>query len=247
MKPYRAVIFDLFNTVALWRPDRMPRFTWRGETRPSSLGVLRELLAEAVPSLAFDDFYDALERTNGALARERDVTLREIPSRERFSRTLIEAGFEAGSTDHLAERLSLSHMEVLGQASFIPSAHREWLLALSRHYRIGLISNFDHAPTALAILKRDEMDSIFEHMLISDSHGWRKPAKRIFDDALGALGVDPGDALYVGDSVDDDVVGAQNAGIDVAWVNAREHELPAGVTQPTYTINSILDLAQYLK
>ena len=101
MKPYRAVIFDLFNTVALWQPDRMPRFTWRGETRPSTLGVLRELLAEAVPSLAFDDFYDAFERANSALAREREVTLREIPSRERFSRTLIEAGFEAGSTDHL--------------------------------------------------------------------------------------------------------------------------------------------------
>ncbi len=28
---YDAIIFDLFNTVAIWRLDRLPLFEWRGK------------------------------------------------------------------------------------------------------------------------------------------------------------------------------------------------------------------------
>jgi HAD superfamily hydrolase (TIGR01549 family) len=45
--------------------------------------------------------------------------------------------------------------------------------------------------------------------------GVRKPDRRIFDEALGRLGVAPEDALHVGDSPDTDGAGATAAGIDV--------------------------------
>jgi putative hydrolase of the HAD superfamily len=45
--------------------------------------------------------------------------------------------------------------------------------------------------------------------------GVRKPDRRIFEEALGRLGVAPEDALHVGDSPDTDGAGATAAGIDV--------------------------------
>jgi HAD superfamily hydrolase (TIGR01549 family) len=45
--------------------------------------------------------------------------------------------------------------------------------------------------------------------------GVRKPDPRIFEEALGRLGVAPGEALHVGDSADTDGAGAAAAGVDV--------------------------------
>ena len=76
----------------------------------------------------------------------------------------------------------------------------------------------------------------FHHIVISDDHGWRKPHAKIFTDTLELLNVEAQDALYVGDSPQDDVIGAKGAGLDIAWVNARDVALPEGIPAPDYTI-----------
>ena len=41
MKKYRAVLFDLFGTVALFNSEKLPLFEWNGQTSRSTLGGLR--------------------------------------------------------------------------------------------------------------------------------------------------------------------------------------------------------------
>ena len=41
MSKYKAVVFDLFGTVALWHPDRLPVFEWQGKSMPSTMGELQ--------------------------------------------------------------------------------------------------------------------------------------------------------------------------------------------------------------
>ena len=247
MKSYDTVIFDLFNTVALWYPQRMPRYARDGEPRPSTLGLLIERLSELVPELSANEFVDAFETANMQLARERDATQREFPSRERFRRCLVQAGLaDNAQTATVAENLSLLHMSVLREASAVPNSHREFLQHISNHYGIALISNFDHADTANHILKRDDVIHFFDPLIISESHGWRKPARKIFTDTLELLNLQADQVLFVGDSFTDDVVGAANAGIDVAWVNAKGQASPDDALHPTYTIESILDLGDIL-
>ena len=60
------------------------------------------------------------------------------------------------------------------------------------------------------------------------------------------LGIAPQDALYVGDSVADDVVGAKGAGLDVAWVNATDSALPASVPNADFVVRAIPELADVL-
>ncbi len=240
LKRYEAVIFDLFSTVALWRPERMPLFEWRGKTSHSTMGALRDTIGEVVTAATFEEFIDALAQANETLAARRAREMREFPSIERFELALRNAGYPANAeTRAIARTLSLEHMELLAAAVDIPPAHVELLARLGDRYPLALLSNFDHGPTARAILARDGAAGFFDPIVISDEHGWRKPHAKIFDDTLAALGVSPQVALYVGDSVNDDIVGAKGAGLDVAWVNPKDAALPDGIPTPDFTIPGI--------
>ena len=247
VKRYEAIIFDLFSTVALWQPERLPMFEWRGKTSHSTMGALRDTIEEQVKNASFAAFVDSLALTNDELAARRDQDMKEIPSIERFALTLRNIGYPAtDETRQLAQLLSLKHMDQLAHAVKIPGAHVDFLARMDAVYPLALVSNFDHGPTARGILQRDGAGSFFDPIVISDEHGWRKPHGSIFSDTLDTLRVDPKDALYVGDSVTDDIVGAKGAGLDIAWVNARATPLPDGCPAPDYVIVAITELAEIL-
>lgn len=247
VKRYQAILFDLFNTVAIWQPERLPPFEWRGKTTPSTMGILRETVEKHVTAAPFEAFLDALWETNDELGKRRTSDMREIPSIERFALTLEKMGYpSAFDTRRVAEILSLRHMELLASAVEIPDTHVDFLRRVGDHYSLALVSNFDHSPTARNILARDGAADYFDPIVISDDHGWRKPHPIIFTDTLNKLGVAAEDALYVGDSVEDDIVGAKGAGLDVAWVNSRGSELPPDSPEPDYIVTAIPALADVL-
>jgi FMN phosphatase YigB (HAD superfamily) len=137
-------------------------------------------------------------------------------------------------------------MELLASAVEVPNTHVDFLGRISERYPLALVSNFDHGPTAREIVERDGVAGYFDPIVISDDHGWRKPHPSIFSDTLATLGVAADEALYVGDSAEDDVVGAKGAGLDIAWVNARGGELPAGIPAPDYVVAAIPALSDIL-
>jgi HAD superfamily hydrolase (TIGR01662 family) len=78
--------------------------------------------------------------------------------------------------------------------------------------KVGVISNTEDGRLE-EMLKLLEIATDFD--LLVDSHlvGLRKPDAAIFHYALEQLGVEPGDAVYIGDSYGHDVLGAKNAGL----------------------------------
>ncbi len=77
-----------------------------------------------------------------------------------------------------------------------------------------------------------------------------KPQPAIFETALRALGVDPDQALMVGDRLETDILGANRMGIDSAavltGVTSRE-EIKNHQVQPDFIFEDIADLHQALK
>lgn len=247
MKHYDAVLFDLFGTIALFNPGKLPVFEWKGQTTRSTLGRLRAVVAEVVPALAFEPFHQALGEVNRELAALRSTHMREISSAERFRRTLVRAGLDdTPETARLGTSLSLAHMDLLAAATEVPPAHTRFVARVSERYPTALVSNFDHAPTARRVIQDGRVADCFRCTTISAEHGWRKPHQKIFHDTLARLQVAPQAALFVGDSPHDDVIGAQQAGMDIAWVNASGAELPADCPPPQYTIRAIPELAALL-
>jgi FMN phosphatase YigB (HAD superfamily) len=247
VKRYRAVLFDLFGTVALFRQEKLPVFDWNGKSSRSTMGKLRAVVEQKIPGVPFAQFFAAHTEVSRELGEARTREMREFSSAYRFSRVLTRAGLEdSAHTQDMARVLSLSHMQLLADATDIPAAHCELLADVQQQYRLALVSNFDHAATARQILERDGAAGYFEYIMISDEHGWRKPHPSIFTDALAALGIGPQDALFVGDSPHDDIRGASWVGMDVAWVNAQNAPIPEECPPPRYVVSAIPELREIL-
>ena len=76
--------------------------------------------------------------------------------------------------------------------------------------RVGVISNWD--SSLHRILETHGISQRLDFVIASLEHGIEKPDKRIFQisEQVGSFG--PNEALHVGDSYEDDVVGAKSAG-----------------------------------
>jgi HAD superfamily hydrolase (TIGR01509 family) len=244
---YRAILLDLFGTVALLDPEKLPLFEWNGQTTRSTLGGLRTLYEQQVREIPFLQFFTALTDVTRELAEERVLKFREFSCAQRFTLALLRAGLsDSSSTRLLAEGMSLAHNALLASATEVPSKHASFLGQARARYSIALVSNFDHGPTARQMLQVGGVKEHFHQIVISEEHGWRKPHPRIFTDTMAVLGVKPQEALFVGDSPSEDIVGAKGVGMDVAWVNAQNSALPRGIPVPNYTVRAIPELQLFL-
>jgi len=81
--------------------------------------------------------------------------------------------------------------------------------------RLGLVSNGGREISDFVAHHRLEVDCA----IASRAHGWTKPHGSIFLAALDLIGVVPGDAAMVGDSVEDDIEGAAALGMQTVLVD----------------------------
>ncbi len=84
---------------------------------------------------------------------------------------------------------------------------------LRQRYRLGLVCDgqrvfFDDE------LDRAGLSTMFEVVVCSSDHPFHKPDARMFQLALEVLDLAPGDTVYVGDSLDRDIVGCKRAGMN---------------------------------
>ncbi len=233
--------------MALWDASKIPTFTFNGEVKHSTLGELKLLLYSRVPQLNFCAFQQAFDLVNNELSKEKTTHMKEIPSDQRFLRVLEKIKTKCRfANEELAYELSERRMQILKNAAYVPSEHRELLARLKNTFRLGIISNFDHAESAHNILVREGVASYFEQIIISEEFGWRKPHEKIFNAACDSFKVPKGDILYIGDSIEDDIVGATLAGLDIAWINRKGVTLPPSIPNPNYEIESIMNLPEIL-
>lgn len=109
---------------------------------------------------------------------------------------------------------------------------------------LGLITN-GNAEMQRAKIERFSVAEYFDHVQIEGEFGIGKPDERAFRHALDSLGVEPTEAWMVGDNLDNDIRGAQQAGIHAIWVDTHGSGLPDGTTvRPDSIIRSLLDLVK---
>jgi HAD superfamily hydrolase (TIGR01549 family) len=93
----------------------------------------------------------------------------------------------------------------------------------------GVVS--DWGSDLLPILHAHEITLLMDFVVASGVVGSSKPHREIFLYALGRAGVEPREAVYVGDSYLADVLGARGVGMHPVLID-REGKAPAGVDAP---------------
>ena len=242
MKKYSAVLFDLFDTLVMFEPSLLPKVTLNGETWNSTAQHVFTQMRSSLDEMEFRDFYEPFVESHRELLELRQKDLREYPNRKRFEIFMEKTGLKAD--DGLVEKFVRSHMESLCGAMVYPKHHTEVLLYLrERGYRLSVVSNFDHAPTARELLERFEIADFFEHIVISEEVGWRKPHRKIFEFALGRLGESPSATIFIGDDPEADITGSSECGIDSVWVKRKEQFTQA---KPKFIIKDLEDLKKII-
>ncbi len=94
-------------------------------------------------------------------------------------------------------------------------------------WRLGVITNgeLDYQRVKL---ERTGLADRFEHVIASGDLGIAKPDPRIFEHACSLFGIEPGNALYVGDRLLTDAVGAASASLAGVWLNRFGDEVVVG-------------------
>ena len=245
---YRAVMFDLFDTLVSFDRTRLPELSVNGKTIRSTAGKLHEAFQPFAPAVALGPFVDALLWSWQEAERLRNEDYREVGAPERLAILVRRLGLDPDRLDPDAMPALLdTHRRELSRAIVVPEHHGPLLRALRERYRLAVVSNFDYTPTALGVLEREGIAHLFDAILVSDEVGWRKPKPVIFEIALERLDVTARQALFVGDRIDIDVAGAQGVGMGSAWVNPERTPLPPDVPPPDYEIRDLEELGPILR
>lgn len=95
-------------------------------------------------------------------------------------------------------------------------------------------------------LRRFDILEFFDHLVFSSEVEVRKPHPRIFKFTLDSLAIEPQEAIFVGDRISEDVMGAQKAGMKGIL---RKHPLRQGngEIQPDAVIEQLSELLHVLK
>lgn len=168
-----------------------------------------------------------------------------------WSRTFRDQVFDSALRDQMIESPEGSHdlSEAFAAARrrlqrLMPDA-REVLARLGAEYSLGMLTN--GAPD----LQREKiaasgLGGFFKAVAVSGEHGIGKPRPDIFHRLTGELGIEPAQAVMVGNSLERDIAGARNAGIVSVWIKVSGSEEHAAV-EPDFTITALIELPAILK
>ena len=118
-------------------------------------------------------------------------------------------------------------------------------------FHLGIITNGahdNHTDSQLSKVRYLGLRDRIQSLTISDEVGVRKPRGEIFKVACECAGVLPEEALFVGDSIENDIVGANRAGMTSVFINRHSDILLPKIEdeRPDYIISNLHDVLSCL-
>jgi len=202
-----AVLFDYGDTLLEFHFDED---VW--------LGKLREMLVAAGgPPERAPDLRAELRRRFDALTADPDDHA-ELIYEEVVAEALAACGTPVGP-ELVRAAIEAEHRGWASARHLHAEAH--WLLeeVRARGLRIAIVSNtFDPPDLLRADLAAEGVTERVDAIVFSSGVGRRKPAPEIYRAALDELGVEPENALFVGDRVREDIQGPAALGMRTCLV-----------------------------
>jgi 2-haloalkanoic acid dehalogenase type II len=218
---YRAVLFDGYGTLFAEGMERL-------------VATSGDIAREVGLDLDGPAFLDRWDGHFFPLIREGSFVNFRVAHEVSLQKVLGELGV-AGDASAMVDRLFSALGSVPAFGDVKPALRRLDGTAT------GVVSNADTDHLTDALIRNGLS---FELVVSSESARAYKPDPAIFRDALSFFGCDPRDVLYVGDSQEDDIVGARRAGIAVAWLNRDGADRRAGIPEPDYEIRGLEEVAE---
>jgi putative hydrolase of the HAD superfamily len=199
MTALKAILFDLDDT--LWP---IAPVIAQAET------TLHAWLAEHAPKVAQHFTIDELRAHRMALLAEQPELRLDLG---KLRRAGLEAAFARVGEDHSHIEGAMRHFAAARNAVTPYEDVLPGLLKLKQRLLLGTITNGNADLDVVGLAHH------FTVSLAAAQFGRGKPDPAIFLAACEAMGVAPQEAAYVGDDLQLDVLGAQQAGLRAVWMN----------------------------
>ena len=229
---YNYLFFDLDHT--LWDFDANAKATL------ARLHLDLKLVDRGIHD--FDLFHkNYLQHNERLWARYRNGFIKQEELRiKRMWLTLLD--FRIADED-LTRELSELFLQLLPtQTLLFPDTRSTLSYLRDKGYSIHLITN-GFEKTQHCKLNSCGLKEFFGEIITSEGSNSLKPKPEIFEYALHKTGARVGESLMIGDTLDVDILGAMNVGMDQVHVNYNN--APQNI-KPTYTVRALKELQDFL-
>jgi putative hydrolase of the HAD superfamily len=226
----KHIFFDLDHTI--WDFDR------NAEEALQELFVLHEL--ESLGLASASEFIATYTQNNHALWADYHLGKidKETLRQTRFKKTFTDLGL---APDVVPLTFEDAYVKLCPtKTNLFPYAH-ETLTYLQDKYTLHLITNGFRESQDIK-LQGSGLIKYFQHIIISEEVGFNKPHHGIFEHALNLAGATKKESLMIGDSLEADVYGALNFGMDAIYFNPLKAEKPNDVPVQIHSLNELTEL-----
>jgi HAD superfamily hydrolase (TIGR01549 family) len=236
----KAVIFDYIGTLV----------NCGNYTMEASREKLHTALAAEGFEVAKDRFLAAYILAHEKYRKIRYEQLREVTNAVWVAEALSNLGFKVTAGDYRIKAALNVFFKAYIDTFELRDGAKKLLKQAQQQCKVGLISNFTHAPVIYSSLRLLGINTFFNVVVVSEENGWRKPSSHIFQDALKKLQVDANEAVYIGDSPIEDIKGAKEAGLKTVFVSSQFNTLkdlleskqePQFIAKDLKTISEIME------
>ncbi|GAA4690506.1 HAD family hydrolase [Phytohabitans rumicis] len=226
------VLFDFFGTLVAYNASRVEQ----GYARSHAL------LVRWGADLSYPDFLGAWSRTTDQFDRLSDRDDHE------FSMTEVGTVFLAGVLGRApapteVETFVVEYVDEWNTGVTYQDGVAACVRDLARDHRLAVVSNTHQSDLVPNHLRAMGLWSSFDAVVTSVDVGWRKPHPKIYAVALDALGIDAGDAVFVGDSFEPDFAGPERAGMTAFLIDPDRRAPVPGDRR----LDSVVDLPARLR
>ena len=228
MKDIQHIFFDLDHT--LWDFEKNSDLTFQKIFRIHNIKLnLKEFLK----------VYKPLNFEYWKLYREEKVTKQQLRYR-RLKDTFDEIGIPI--SDDLIYKLSDDYINYLADFNHLFDGTIALLDYLKKKYQLHIITNgFEEIQSKK--MKNSNIYDYFDKIITSESVGVKKPNPKVFNYALDIAKAKKDNSIMIGDSLEADIEGALNIGLQAIHCNFDNSAL---INNKIITVASLLEIKQYL-
>ncbi len=220
----RLITFDVFGTI--FRLDEL-----------ASLGVMERIITANSLSMSPEELGQLWWDKSYRVAHDTFMTVRRA-TREALSLILQ----EVGAPDDPEPYTDLL-LEIWAEADAYPEAIGA--IHALEDFTLGIISNIDDDLLDV-LLSRFSFKDAFEVRATSETCRTYKPDQGIFQEALRKANCTPKEALHLGDTPVDDILGPKRVGMMAGWINRRGERLKGRIPEPDMVVRDLREAAQLI-
>jgi putative hydrolase of the HAD superfamily len=171
----------------------------------------------------------------------------EVARYERFKALFSYVGHQA-TANEIQEVIARYQTVYAQEERLVPGIADVLSILRTTGVQIGLVTNNSGAEQRVKIA-RHQLEPLLDVIIISEEIGVAKPDPRAFDSALRQLDCPANRAVMVGDSWNNDIIGAVAVGMKAVWLNrynknSTEHHMVREIqtyTPLAQTLNTLLN------